>query len=44
MMGNRPKSLGSDPRSPLWLLLVLAVIGIVVVVILVRAGVEGVSL
>jgi len=31
VIGNRPKSLGSDPRVPLWLLLVLVLIGIIVV-------------
>ncbi len=29
----------SDPRSPLWLLLVLVVIGIVVVIVFFKAGV-----
>ena len=32
MLGNRPKYLGSGPRVPLWLLVVLVVIGIVIVV------------
>jgi hypothetical protein len=32
MIGNRPSDMGNGPRVPLWLLVVLVVIGIIVVV------------